>query len=156
MRLLYIGGVFLSLAKFKFENGLTNGIKILTFRNNVASVLFKISPISFSRKMHWCRQRFGPLVINWTREAIGEVVGSTSLIVETLRSVSLVVFNFEWTVYRQLKMIWSKSVSVGIAVREQSSLEHLIWGSVDSRYHMSRTEGNLFNLKVESPFFKRK
>ena len=50
------------------------------------------------------------------------------------------------TVDRDLVVVSSESVSVGIRVREESSLKHLIGGWLNSWDNVSRREGNLLHL----------
>ena len=69
-------------------------------------------------------------------------------------------------VYRYLIMVHAKPVTLGIAIREKTSLQKLVGRKAYSRYHMSRIECSLFyvgkivlRVAVElkhTDFYKRK
>lgn len=82
-------------------------------------------------------------------EGVGLVVGSASLIsIDDHEAVSDSVGDScsEGAVDRDLVVVASESVSVGIDVREQSSLEHSVSRGLDSGDHVSGSEGDLLDL----------
>jgi len=84
-----------------------------------------------------------------TREAVGEVVGVAGVVrVERLGSIALVVerLGAVRTVDGKVQVVGTETVTVCVAVREQTPLEHLVRASLDAGHHMSGTEGDLFHF----------
>jgi len=65
------------------------------------------------------------LIINWTHKAVGEVIGSTILVIsKALRSISLVIPG--WTLRSinwKVTEVGTKSVTMCVIVGEETSLE---------------------------------
>src|SRR5258708_9836364 len=63
--------------------------------------------------------------------------------------LTIAVIGVEWTlrrVNRDVVEVNAKAVSLGISIREQPSLEHLVRRPANSRNHVRRGEGRLLNL----------
>lgn len=79
----------------------------------------------------------------------GQVVGSTTLVVERHGTISLEVTHLEGAgslVDWELLVVGSDSVSVSIGVGEQSRLEDGVVGWLDTGDHVRRVECNLLDL----------
>lgn len=88
-------------------------------------------------------------VFNRAIEGVRLIVKETTLIgSNVLRTISLIVLHSGsvWAVNRDLVIVSSKSVPVGIRVREESTLKHLVVGGFDTRDHVSGSESSLFNF----------
>lgn len=88
---------------------------------------------------------------SWASEAIGEVVGSASLmrilIHEAVPGVSEnLALLAEWAVDRNLMEVWSKTVALSVLVREEPALKHAVGTCFNAGRHASRAEGNLLNV----------
>jgi len=81
-------------------------------------------------------------------EAVGEVIRSIALVVHIHGSITQVVGtpNLIGTVNWDLSIIGTQTVSVGIGVRKQTGLQHLVGAWFDSWNHVGRREGDLLNL----------
>src|SRR5271155_3044100 len=76
-----------------------------------------------------------------TTEAVGLIVRLASMIaVGTHRAVAPVVINSSRVrmIDRQMHMIGSKAVPMGIAVGEQAALQHLVGGGTDAGHEVRR------------------
>lgn len=85
----------------------------------------------------------------WSTEAVGEVVGSASLVVEHAHGpVSLVVGHTgpEGAVDGQLQVVGSQPVAVCVWVGEQTPLQHLVGAGLDARGHIAGVKGQLLDL----------
>lgn len=81
--------------------------------------------------------------------AVGLVVNGAALVsIDSAGAISLVVGNSSsvGAVYGDLVVVGTQSVSVGVGVREDSALEHLVVGELNTWDDMGWGEGNLFNL----------
>jgi hypothetical protein len=88
-------------------------------------------------------------VLNWPIVTVGLVVGSTTLVsINSGGAISLIVGNSSSVraVDGDLVVVGTQSVSVGVGVREDSALEHLVIGELNTWDNMGWGEGNLFNL----------
>jgi len=65
------------------------------------------------------------LIINWTHEAIGEVVGSTTLIIsEALGSIPLVVPGWTlWGIHWKVTEVGTQPVAMRVIIREETTLQ---------------------------------
>src|ERR1700676_4211960 len=62
--------------------------------------------------------------------------------------LAIAVIGVEWTlrrIYRDVIEVHTEAVSLGISIREQPALEHLVRGEANSGNHVRRREGGLFH-----------
>ena len=81
--------------------------------------------------------------------AVGLVVNGAAMVsIDSARAISLVGGNSSsvGAVDRDLVVVGTESVSVSVGVREDSPLEHLVVGELNTWDDMGWGEGNLFNL----------
>lgn len=83
-----------------------------------------------------------------TVEAVGEVVGCAVRIgAHVLRPITLVVGNLsEGAVDRNLEVVTTEAVTMGVWVREQPPLQHLVRASLNAWYQVRRAECNLLHV----------
>mmetsp|Transcript_62316 Transcript_62316/g.140941 ORF Transcript_62316/g.140941 Transcript_62316/m.140941 type:complete len:378 (-) Transcript_62316:513-1646(-) len=82
-------------------------------------------------------------------EAVREVVGAAAAVGPDLHGpVALVIGHLggEGLVHGDLLVVGAQPVAVGVRVREEAGLEHLVRGGLDARDHVPRREGDLLNL----------
>ena len=98
-------------------------------------------------------------------EGVGEIVGSPGLVIgDSHRTVSLVGPTYSHCLHQRLSSLSSpglgsvgtvdwdlikvgpQPVAVGVVVREQPALQHLVRAGLDARHQVGRTEGNLLHL----------
>ena len=92
---------------------------------------------------------FVALVLGGAAQAVGFVVGSSSLVsVHSHGPISLIVVHSSsvWAIDGDLVVVGTKSVSVSIRVREESSLEHSVVGGLDSGNQVGGSESRLLSL----------
>ena len=92
----------------------------------------------------------GGWIFDGTSEGVWLIVRTISLVsIHGCRAISLIVGNSSsvWTIDWNLVEVRSESMSVGIWVREDSSLEHLIHWWFNTWNQVSRSESNLFCLR---------
>lgn len=82
-------------------------------------------------------------------EGVGFVVGVATLVsIDDHEAISLSIGDFGsiWAVDGDLVVVATESVSVGIGVREESSLEHLVLGRLNTGDQMRGRESGLLNI----------
>lgn len=92
----------------------------------------------------------GPGTLLGSAERVGEIVGGSVLIVSHCHgAIALEVSHIDpvRAVNRDLHAVAAQAVPLGIAVGKESPLEHLIRRGLYSRYHVGRTEGQLFDFR---------
>ena len=88
-------------------------------------------------------------ILNWTILGVGLIVRSTSLVsIDGGEAISLIVGNSYsvWAVDRDLVIVSTKSMSVGVRVGEKSALEHLISRDFNTWDDVGGCESTLLNL----------
>ena len=88
-------------------------------------------------------------LLNRTAMRIRLIVWSTSLVaIDSHEAISLVVVNSSSVraVDGDLVKVSSKSMPVGVRVREESSLKHLVVRGFNTRHEVSRGKGSLLNF----------
>mmetsp|Transcript_6295 Transcript_6295/g.9563 ORF Transcript_6295/g.9563 Transcript_6295/m.9563 type:complete len:370 (-) Transcript_6295:238-1347(-) len=85
----------------------------------------------------------------WAAEAVGEVVGGRPLVVHGHGPVALVVGHLaiEGLVDGDLLVVGPQAVAVGVSVRKQTGLQHLVWGRLNARHHVGRGKGGLLHFR---------
>lgn len=95
------------------------------------------------------------LVLNWTTLRVWFVVDEASLtVIGHHGSITLVVWAADglssvWTVNGDVVVVGSKTISLRIWVVDESSLEHLVVGGLDSWHEVSWGESNLLSFSME-------
>lgn len=101
---------------------------------------------SSARPLLVCDGRFNSLISQLSIRAgivrVGTVVAIDSHSAITLEGVEC----FKWSIDRNLLVVGSKTVTMGIRVGKESGLEDGIDGGLNTRHQMRRRKGNLFNL----------
>jgi hypothetical protein len=89
-------------------------------------------------------------VFNGTVQRVGFVVGFTSIVTLEGHTITLVVWNAGSVraVDGDLIVVSSKSVSLSVGVREETTLEHLVERSFNSGNQVRRRESGLFSFSV--------
>lgn len=147
---------------FLLARGTTKHIpKTLCLDEIVVIYFLKQFVDSSARPRLMCHGRFDSLISQLSIRArivrVGTVVAIDSHSAITLEGVE----SFERSIDRDLLIVGSKTVTMGIRVRKESRLEDRVDGGLNTRHHVGRRKGNLLNLGevvlrvlVESEFAK--
>lgn len=89
------------------------------------------------------------LLLLGSTEAVGVVIGGTTLVVEHAHgAVTLVVGHSSTvgTVYRYLKIVGSQAVAVSVRIGKKATLKHFVRAGFNARGHVAWVKGQLFNF----------